>query len=93
MSEASTALACVLLTLRCPPQSGSPLPQAEQLLQDGSAKYNGGDRMGALRLWEQALQQVGSLQDAAAGLPGCPGCAGPPAAARARLAASPPAVC
>ncbi|KAL4445742.1 hypothetical protein ABPG77_008941 [Micractinium sp. CCAP 211/92] len=41
----------------CPLQSGAPLPQAERLLQDGSAKYNGGDRMGALRLWEQALQQ------------------------------------
>lgn len=26
-------------------------------MSDASAKYNGGDRMGALRLWEQALQQ------------------------------------
>ena len=32
--------------------------QAEQLLSSGKAKYEGGDRMGALRLWEQALQQV-----------------------------------
>lgn len=31
--------------------------EAEQLLSSGKAKYEGGDRMGALRLWEQALQQ------------------------------------
>ncbi|EFN57418.1 hypothetical protein CHLNCDRAFT_142863 [Chlorella variabilis] len=31
--------------------------QAEQLLASGKAKYEGGDRMGALRLWEQALEQ------------------------------------
>ncbi len=34
------------------------LPQAEQLLISGKAKYEGGDRMGALRLWEQALKEV-----------------------------------
>jgi hypothetical protein len=32
--------------------------QAEQLLTQGKAKYDGGDRMGALRLWEETLQQV-----------------------------------
>lgn len=35
-----------------------PCKQAEQLLSQGKAKYEGGDRMGALRLWEEALQQV-----------------------------------
>jgi hypothetical protein len=32
--------------------------QAEDLLTKGRAKYDGGDRMGALRFWEQALDKV-----------------------------------
>lgn len=54
----------------------APLPsctsQAEQLLSAGRAKYDGGDRMGALRLWEQALgtaptreQRLAALYNAA----------------------------
>ncbi len=46
--------------------------QAEQLLSAGRAKYDGGDRMGALRLWEQALgtaptreQRLAALYNAA----------------------------
>ena len=32
-----------------------PAAQAEALLSQGRAKWDGGDRMGALRLWEQSL--------------------------------------
>jgi hypothetical protein len=46
--------------------------EAEQLLSAGRAKYDGGDRMGALRLWEQALgtaptreQRLAALYNAA----------------------------
>ena len=32
--------------------------QAARLLAEGKAKYESGDRMGALRIWEQALEKV-----------------------------------
>lgn len=74
---APVAAACpVLPAALAPPHTHAPLPsctsQAEQLLSAGRAKYDGGDRMGALRLWEQALgtaptreQRLAALYNAA----------------------------
>ncbi len=38
------------------------LPQASELVAKGQQKYDKGDRMGALKLWEQALKQVTSAR-------------------------------
>ncbi|PSC76305.1 hypothetical protein C2E20_0298 [Micractinium conductrix] len=42
--------------------------EAEQLLADGKAKYDGGDRMGGLRLFEQALQRTPTQEQRVAAL-------------------------
>lgn len=44
--------------MRTPTLRRVPPTQAETLLSQGRAKYEGGDRMGALRLWELALEQA-----------------------------------
>ena len=51
---------------RCIPLPPTPPPpsQADLLLAEGRLKYNAGDRMGALRLWEQALDRVGRAAQA-----------------------------
>ncbi|KAI3438541.1 hypothetical protein D9Q98_000969 [Chlorella vulgaris] len=51
-SAAPQRLAAARRSLQCRASA-----QAEDLLTKGRAKYDGGDRMGALRFWEQALDK------------------------------------
>jgi hypothetical protein len=43
------------------------LPQADEMLREGKQRYVNGDRMGALRLFEESMKQVGPCQPAAPG--------------------------